>query len=90
MKKRYMLTLSQKNMEELQALFREIGLNPDSGILSHIVDEFIAGTVRHLGPEIRAAQETGKKYSIAEFFVRVSGILQRIQRVIVALCLISL
>ena len=76
MKKRYMLTLSPKNMEGLQELLREIGVKPESGMVSYMVDEFLSGVLTHMTPEIRKAQEEGRNYTLTDFFVRVTSILQ--------------
>jgi len=41
MKKRYVLTLTQENMEGLQQLLKDMGYKIETGIISEMVDEFI-------------------------------------------------
>lgn len=64
MKKRYMLTLNQENMEALQNLLREMGYKPESGVISEMIDEFIEEQIKIGIPAARS----GVKPTVLDHF----------------------
>ena len=64
MKKRYVLTLTQENMEGLQNLLREMGFKPESGVISEMVDEFIEDQLKYGLPAV----QSGRKPTALDYF----------------------
>ena len=64
MKKRYVLTLTQENMEGLQNLLREMGFKPESGVISDMVDEFIGDQLKYGLPAV----QSGRKPTTLDYF----------------------
>lgn len=73
MKKRYMFTLTQENVEEFQKLTREVGLPPST--LSRAVDDFI----RDINQIMKKAKAKGK-FTIRDIFTMMGEQIELIQR----------
>ena len=65
MRKRYSITLTQENMEGMQALVKEFGQKPE--MVGTILDEFMKEFLESVAPLIRKAQERGK-VTVADLF----------------------
>lgn len=76
-KKRYYLSLTESNMVAFKSMLREF--SAPQGIESVIVDEYIAGFVKHIAPVIRKAKESNKPLTVVDFFALVGNVLQEAQ-----------
>jgi len=65
-KKRYYLTLNQKNMEAFKKMLAAFGTS--KGMESVLIDEYIDGMVNIMSPVLNKISETGKKPSMGDFF----------------------
>jgi len=72
MKKRYMFTLNQENVETLQGLVKEYGLPP--GTLSNIVDD----SIRQVAKVFLAARSNGT-FTIKDIFAMAGEQMELIQ-----------
>lgn len=64
MKKRYAMTLTKEHMEGLQEVLRSMGLKPESGIISDMVDEYLGELLRIGLPAVKA----GRKPTTLDYF----------------------
>jgi len=76
-KKRYYLSLTEVNMVAFKEIMREF--NAPLGLESIIVDEYIAGFVKHIAPVIRKAKKDGKVLTVVDFFVLAGNVMQELQ-----------
>ena len=65
-KKRYYLTLTQKNMELFKEMLSSFG--SPAGTESVLIDEYIYGMVNVMAPVINRIHETGKNPTMGDFF----------------------
>lgn len=65
-KKRYYLTLTESNMVQFKEMLSSFGAMP--GTESILIDEYISGMVKTMGPVIKRVHESGKNPSMGDFF----------------------
>lgn len=65
-KKRYYLTLNQKNMEAFKKMLSSFGA--PIGTESVLIDEYIDGMVNVMAPVLNRIHETGKNPTMGDFF----------------------
>lgn len=65
-KKRYYLTLNQKNMETFKKMLSSFGA--PNGTESVLIDEYIDGMVNIMAPVLNRINETGKNPTMGDFF----------------------
>jgi hypothetical protein len=65
-KKRFYLTLNQKNMESFKQMLASFGA--PKGTESLMIDEYIDGMVNIMGPVIKQVHESGKNPTMGDFF----------------------
>lgn len=70
-KKRYYLTLDQSNMEQFKAMLDQFGAPAHTE--SILINEFVTGMVKVIGPVLHSIKASGRDPSMADFFMLVAN-----------------